>query len=63
MSATEQLAPSTIPSAVYAAAARKALAQADRYTELGDAPRMREFYLRRANRLAGMAHYQAERGL
>jgi hypothetical protein len=59
----KQSAPSTIPSAIYTAAARRALAQADRYTEPGDAPRMREFYLRKANRLAGLAHYQAERGL
>lgn len=51
-----------IPSATYAAA-NAALAKAARYTDPGDSPRIREFYLRKANRLAGLAHYQAARGL
>jgi hypothetical protein len=51
------------PSTVLAAAAAAALAKAERYNTPGDSPRMREFYQRKANRLAGLAHDQAARGL
>jgi hypothetical protein len=51
------------PSAVLFAAAAKAQAKADLYTAPGDSPRMREFYIRKANRLVGLGQYQAARGL
>jgi hypothetical protein len=51
------------PSAILATAAAKAQAKAALYTSPGDSPRMREFYLRKANRLAGLAHLQTARGL
>ena len=51
------------PSSILFAAAAKAQAKADLYTAPSDSPRMREFYLRKANRLVGLGQYQAERGL
>jgi hypothetical protein len=64
MFTTSNLNPSPYTSStVLAAAAIKAQAKADLYTAPGDSPRMREFYQRKANRLAGLAHYQAARGL
>lgn len=51
------------PSSILFAAAAKAQAKADLYTAPGDSPRMRAFYLSKANDLANLGQHQAARGL